>query len=216
VSGLSGLGSRVLLVGTGKHEPGSRLPDVPAVAATVADLGRCLVEQCGLPETGLRTLIDPADPIVFDRALREVAQEATDVLLVHYVGHGQPDPDGELHLATSATVDLDPATGAALPGAPLPHLRDVVSDSRARTVVVILDCCFSGRASAALVTGTDDVYAMGAVRDSYLLTAASRDDAALALPDEPHTAFTGALLGLLTDGDPIGPPRSPSTTLTAI
>jgi hypothetical protein len=207
VSGLSGLGTRVLLVGTGKHEPGSHLPDVPTVTDTVADLGRCLVERCGLPETGLRTMVDPDDPIMFDRAVRAAAGEATDVLLVYYVGHGQPAPDGELHLATSATVDLIQPPAPHYQALPYRTLRDVVSDSRARTVVVILDCCFSGRASAALVTGTDDVYAMASVRDSFLLTAASRDGTALAPPDERHTAFTGALLKLLADGDPVGPPR---------
>ncbi|WP_322756619.1 hypothetical protein, partial [Frankia sp. Cas3] len=116
-------------------------------------------------------------------------------------------PDGELHLATSASLDLTRSPAAHYQALPYRTLRDTLADCRARTVVVVLDCCFSGRASAALLTGTDDVFAMTAVRDSYLLTAAAPEAAALALPGERHTAFTGALIDFLTDGDPTGPPR---------
>ncbi len=194
MTGLSNPGVRVLLVGTGRHGPGSRLPDVPAVPDTIADLARCLVDRCGLPDTGLRTLVDPSDPIVFDRAVSTAAREAGDVLLVYYVGHGLLSPDGELHLATSASLDLTRSPAAHYQALPYRTLRDTLAGCRARTVVVVLDCCFSGRASAALLTGTDDVFAMTAVRDSYLLTAAAPEAAALALPDERHTAFTGALI----------------------
>jgi uncharacterized caspase-like protein len=191
---LSDPGARALLAGVGRHEPGSRLPDVPAVAATVADLGRCLVERCGLPQAALHAVVDPADPLVVDRAVREVAGQATSVLLVCYIGHGLLDEDGELHLATAATVDL--ARGAAAHYQALPYrtVRDALSDSRAQMVAVVLDCCFAGRAAASLVAGADDVFAMGAVRDSYLLTAAAREEHALAVPGQPHTAFTGALI----------------------
>jgi hypothetical protein len=50
-------------------------------------------------------------------------------------------------------------------------------------------------------------FAMRAVRDSYLLTAAAREEHALASPGQPHTAFTGALIDVLSCGDPGGPPR---------
>ncbi len=48
--GLSGPGVRVVLVGTGRYAPESKLTDVPAVEATLHDLGRALVEDCGLDE----------------------------------------------------------------------------------------------------------------------------------------------------------------------
>jgi uncharacterized caspase-like protein len=146
------------------------------------------------PQAALHAVVDPADPLVVDRAVREVAGQATSVLLVCYIGHGLLDEDGELHLATAATVDL--ARGAAAHYQALPYrtVRDALSDSRAQMVAVVLDCCFAGRAAASLVAGADDVFAMGAVRDSYLLTAAAREEHALAVPGQPHTAFTGALI----------------------
>jgi hypothetical protein len=190
---LSDPGARALLVGVGRHEPGSRLPDVPAVAATVADLGRCLVERCGLPQAALHAVVDPADPLVVDRAVREVAGQATSVLLVCYIGHGLLDEDGGAAPGHRRHGGLGRGAAAHYQALPYRTVRDALSDSRAQTVAVVLDCCFAGRAAASLVAGADDVFAMGAVRDSYLLTAAAREEHALAVPGQPRTAFTGAV-----------------------
>ncbi|WP_322750308.1 MULTISPECIES: caspase, EACC1-associated type, partial [unclassified Frankia] len=209
MGGLSGPGVRVVLVGTGHHPPGSILPDVPAVGTTLTDLAVALWRRCALDPAHLRLVADPAGPDVVDQAVREAAAEATRLLVVYYVGHGVLDAAGELHLATTATENLT-RVGAVAPyqqALPYRRVRDVVSDSQAGTVVVVLDCCFAGRASAAVVTGSHDVFAMTAVRDSYLLTAASRNQAALASPGARHTVFTGALLDLLDRGDPTGPPQ---------
>ncbi|WP_322763341.1 caspase, EACC1-associated type, partial [Frankia sp. Cr2] len=215
MGGLSGPGVRVVLVGTGHHPHGSILPDVRAVGTTLTDLAAALRQRCGLNPAHLCLVVDPAGPDVVDQAVRDAAAEATTLLVVYYVGHGVLDAAGELHLATTATENLTRA-GAAAPyqqALPYRRVRDVVSDSQAGTVVVVLDCCFASRASAAVVTGSHDVFAMTAVRDSYLLTAASRNQAALAPPGARHTVFTGALLDLLDRGDPTG---SPQLTLESV
>jgi len=85
-------------------------------------------------------------------------------------------------------------------------LREALAASRARSVVVVLDCCFSDRARPGVVAASDDAFTMAAVRDSFLVTAATREGTALAAPGERHTAFTGVLLELLRNGDPTGPP----------
>jgi uncharacterized caspase-like protein len=69
-----------------------------------------------------------------------------DVLVVCYLGHGLLDARGELYLATQATDHLRDGLGyTALPYATL-HAE--LAKSRARSVIVLLDCCFSGRAMA--------------------------------------------------------------------
>ncbi|MFC6081974.1 caspase, EACC1-associated type [Sphaerisporangium aureirubrum] len=198
-------GTRVLLVGTSSHAPGSRLPAVGAVAASVADLGQALVERAGLDPAGLTTLVDPAGPQEFGTALVDAAREATGVLVLYFAGHGLVSAGNELHLATVATDDLTRGIPAhqALPYA---TVRDVLAGSRARLVVVVLDCCFSGRARAVPRGGVDDAFAT-VPRGMYLLSATGGDEAAWAPDGERHTAFTGALIGLLTEGDPTGPPR---------
>ncbi|WP_439947330.1 caspase family protein [Streptomyces sp. BBFR109] len=204
-TGLGSPGSRALLVGTAHHLPGSRLPDVPAVSATVRELGRTLVDDCGLrPENLLPPLLDPRDPIELGNAVVAAAKQAEDVLLIYYVGHGLVSPGNELYLATAATDDL--AEGLAFKALPYQAVRDALSNCRARSIIVVLDCCFAGRARGSLGTAATDAFALASLSGSYVLASASRDEQALAMPGEPYTAFTGELLRFLREGDPGGPP----------
>ncbi|MGK4579065.1 caspase, EACC1-associated type [Kitasatospora sp. HPMI-4] len=197
-------GSRVLLVGTGRHPAGSPLPAVEAVEASLNDLAAALREQAGVPDGNLRILLDPASPLEFGRTAAQVAAEATETLVIHYVGHGLVGPDGELYLATRATDDL--VDGLSYTALPYPALRQVIRDCRARTVVVVLDCCFSGRADTPSGPPVlDSVFEQTMVRGGFLLTSTAREEHGLAAPGAAHTAFTGALIRLLREGDPAGP-----------
>jgi hypothetical protein len=59
---LSSSGTQVVVIGTGRHDPGSVLPDVPAVAATVRDLATGFVERCGVPAGNVEQVLDPPEP----------------------------------------------------------------------------------------------------------------------------------------------------------
>ncbi|MEU6218186.1 caspase family protein [Streptomyces sp. NPDC047022] len=184
--------------------PGSLLPDVPAVEATVSALGRTLVELCGLRPEHLRSLTDPEDPLVLGTALTEVAGDATDVLLLYYVGHGLVSSGNELYLATQATDDL--VTGLSYKALPYQAVRDVLSECRARSVVVVLDCCFAGRARGAFGTAATHAFELASLGGTYVLASASADEQALAPVGAQYTAFTGELLSFLREGVPAGPP----------
>jgi hypothetical protein len=86
-------------------------------------------------------------------------------------------------------------------------VRTSLLQSPARSIVVILDCCFSGRAVGVL-GGLDSAEAvdLARVNGGYVLTSTAGEELALAPPGARHTAFTGELIGLLTRGDPAGPP----------
>ncbi|GGM89950.1 hypothetical protein GCM10010106_41790 [Thermopolyspora flexuosa] len=200
---LASPGTRVLLVGSGTYAADSLLPEVDAVPGTVADLGRCLVERAGLHPANLTTLIDPPSPLELGAALVETAEQATDVLMVYYVGHGLIGADNELYLATRATVDLTKgiAEHQALPYA---TLRQALAHCTASIIVVVLDCCFAGRAK----TLSRDAWRRlldATPQGTYLLAAAERDQSAFAPQGNRHTAFTGALIDLLDNGDPTAP-----------
>jgi hypothetical protein len=150
-------------------------------------------------------LIDPANPLVVAEELLQAAQQAENVLLVWFVGHGLVDQYGTLHLATYATRDLTVGRAAWQQTLPYEEIREAVRDCRAASIVIVLDCCFAGRATAP-ATGHDSLGVELATRHSYLLTSAAYDERALAPPDEPFTMFTGAAIRLLRDGDPsLGP-----------
>lgn len=198
-------GAMVLLVGVGTHIAGSRLPDVPAAKATVTELGEVFVQRCGLARDRLRVLVDPRDPIELGRALDEVIQRAEDVLLVYYVGHGLLDPDGNLYLATQATDD--PLRGLAYRAFPCTALRDALAECRARSIVAVLDCCFSGRADAPVSRVMVDSFDRGYVGGGYVLASAAPESVALAPVGARYTAFSGEVVRLLREGDPTAPPE---------
>ncbi|WP_433365397.1 caspase, EACC1-associated type [Streptosporangium sp. CA-115845] len=197
-------GARVLLVGSSAHVAGSRLGAVPAVARTVADVGRCLIERAGLDAAHLTTVVDPRDPQEFGAALVRVADQAEDVLVFYYVGHGLISPRGELHLATRASVDLTQGI-AGHQALPYSTVHEVLSTCRAPLVLIVLDCCFSGRARSAGRSGLDEVFA-APQQGGYVLAAAGRDEAAWAPDGQRHTAFSGALITVLAGGDPAAGP----------
>ncbi|MGW2701485.1 caspase, EACC1-associated type [Streptomyces sp. NPDC001340] len=197
-------GSRVLLVGTGSHALGSPLPSVPAVERSLRALAAALREQGGVPDENLRVLVDPSSPLEFGEAVDRAAAEASDALLVHVVGHGLVGSDNGLYLATCATDDL--VDGLSYKALAYQALRQAVQRSSARAVAVILDCCFSGRAEAPLgPPALDAVFEQTLVRGGFLLTSTAREEHGLARPGETYTAFTGALIRLLRNGDPTGP-----------
>ncbi|MGW3344542.1 caspase, EACC1-associated type [Nonomuraea rubra] len=200
---LASEGARVVVAGTGAHRPTSRLPQVPAVPATVNDLGQCLIERAGLAPQHLTVLLDPATPANLGEVLERAAREATGVLMFHFVGHALFGPDNELHLATRATVDL----GQGVPGyqaLPYSMVRQILGSSRAEHVVVVLDCCFTSGNRPVPAKAMEQTFD-SSWRGAYVLTSASKDENSWALPGVRHTALSGALLRLLNEGDPAGP-----------
>jgi hypothetical protein len=124
------------------------------------------------------------------------------VLLVYFVGHGVLTPEGQLCLALSDTAAEDPD----ITGLEYRHVKDALLRSPAQVELVILDCCYSGRAiqalSAVAADSTD-------TRGAYTL-AASDQAAHVPPPDQQAkttTSFTRELLSLIRTGIPGGPER---------
>ncbi|MGH3707831.1 MAG: caspase family protein [Pseudonocardiaceae bacterium] len=141
--------SRALLIGASHFTvAGPDLPDIPAVQANLTALRQTLTS----PDTGVlkpescRVLTDPATVDEVGTALSELAATATDLLLVYYAGHGLVDDRGRLHLALAHTHPHR----ARWTAFPLELLREEIANSAAATRVLILDCCFSGRAIEAM------------------------------------------------------------------
>ncbi|WP_214322929.1 caspase, EACC1-associated type [Nonomuraea sediminis] len=201
---LAAPGARVLLAGSATHAAGSILGDRPSVAASVADLGRCLTDRAGLDPAHLSVLVDPADPATLATALSDLAGQAEDVLVFGYVGHGVLDDDGELHLATRATIDLRRGL-AAYQALPYAVVRQILAHATARLVLVLVDCCFAGLADGATSAEPPGRLFDHDQRGMYVLASTGPREQAWAPPGETYTSFTGALISLITGGDPIAP-----------
>ncbi|MGW4299239.1 caspase, EACC1-associated type [Streptomyces sp. NPDC004646] len=200
MSDLTGPGVRILLLATAEHD-GPTLPAVPSVAPTHRALRTALIERCAVPSDRVRCELDPPDARFMAQAVAEEAQRADSVLLVHFVGHGLLDADGELYLAARATDRLTPGL-AAHQALSFAALRQALTASRAASVVLLLDCCFSGRP---VLGHGGSVPAFSAESTPGLYFIGSAEQLALAAPESKHTVFTGALIDVLNDGDPRGP-----------
>src|SRR5580692_3831951 len=144
---------------------------------------------------------EPARPVDVYRTLRQHAAAAEDTLLVYFAGHGRTGRRNELFLCLPDT-DPDDLWFTALG---YERVREAVAESRATKKVVILDCCFSGRALADQAGDEETILGQVGIEGTYLLTATAANAVALAPPGERYTAFTGTLLDLLNTGIPGGP-----------
>ncbi|UFR01752.1 caspase family protein [Streptomyces sp. Go40/10] len=126
-------------------------------------------------------------------ALHDAAQEATDLLLVYYAGHGHfGGRDRQFLLATGNSSGQRPYHSVKYS-----DIRDLVAGSAAQRKVVVIDCCFSGRALSMADEQTPtqlDTEITGAC----VLTSAAETERSLCLPD--GSVFTLELTKLLSEG----------------
>ncbi|MFF7975685.1 DnaJ C-terminal domain-containing protein [Streptomyces sp. NPDC007905] len=125
-----------------------------------------------------------------------------DLLLLHVSCHGIKDDEGHLYLAARDT-DRDLPASTAVPAA---FLRERMERCRARTIVVLLDCCYSG-AFLPGAKGDDQVHVRDALcgHGRAVLTATSRTEYAwegerVESKVPQPSRFTGALIEGLATG----------------
>jgi uncharacterized caspase-like protein len=192
--------SRAVLIGTGMYQD-SELEDLPAVMANLTSVRAALVnpELSGFDPATVAVVEQPSRPQQIMEQLVAAAVQAEDVLFVYYAGHGLLVGDnGELHLGMTGSRADAPWTSL-----PFSYVAGAIKESSAVTKVLVLDCCYSGRAFKDLMADptrlvTDQLAAEGI----YVLTAASKTKRAKAPDGEPYTAFTNHLLHVIYDGIP--------------
>ena len=192
--------SCAVLIGASQYQTLDALPavenNIRRFAALLTDTG-----LWGLPPERVTAMLNPGSRDDVLDALSAAALEATDTLLVYYAGHGLLDDENSaLHLALPdgasdrlhRTIRYDDLR------------REVVRNSRARSKIVILDCCFSGSAMEGTMGGSD-LADRARLDGTYLMTATAETVLALAKPGEVYTAFTGELISVVEQGVPDGP-----------
>ncbi|MET7393971.1 caspase family protein [Dactylosporangium sp. NPDC005572] len=193
-----------MLIGTSRYAHDD-LPDQPVVRNNLTDLAAVLTDpEFGvLPAEHCMVVHDETNLTFIGRQLRSAASAATDLLLVYYAGHGCLHP--RLHTLHLALPETDP-DDLGFSAVAIDVLKDSIARSPARSKVLIIDSCFSGRAfTGHLASTADRVRAQIAVRGTYTFASAAGNTAAVVMPGERHTAFTGRLLRLLRHGVPDGP-----------
>ncbi|WP_028799820.1 VWA domain-containing protein [Streptomyces sp. 142MFCol3.1] len=130
----------------------------------------------------------------FSESLRIAADEAEGLLLFYFAGHGAVPSAGDELWLQMRNARVVPGSRAVFPGAdPFSSVLTVLATSRARHVVVVLDCCNAGNAAQVCEALADRR------RFSVLMSvqANNRIDAG---DDATPTPFTARLVRLLHDG----------------
>ncbi|MFD5092784.1 caspase domain-containing protein [Amycolatopsis thailandensis] len=194
--------SWVILIGTSQYQDAA-LPDLPGVQGNVTDLAGVLTR----PDTGLFApdnciqYLEPANAGELGVAMAKIANLAEDTLFIYYAGHGVLDDDGALHLGLSSTD----ASHVEFTAMSLSLVNKIFRRSRAKHHILILDCCFSGRAVQAMTEPGSAVFGQIDMPGRFTLTSSAANELSIAPADARHTSFTGELLKLLDAGRPNGP-----------
>ena len=195
--------SRAILIGVDRTPKHSGLHPLPAVRNNVTDLAAALTDPAiwGLARQNCVVPRDVSDARQLATAVERVAAEATDTLVIYFAGHGLPDTDdGELILAVGDTTEQSPK----FTGLRYAWMREAVRRVKAERLVVVLDCCFSGRVlkqPLSVISGQIDI------GGTYVMTSSPANAESKAPIGERHTAFTGGLLKVLYQGVAGGPER---------
>src|SRR5215469_10052951 len=193
--------SRALVLGCSSYADSS-LPGLPSVVANRAGMKDVLTSPRGtrLPRKHC-VVLEEGDhvPAKIGSRLTALADEAEDMLLVYYAGHGLIGPNGELFLALPETRcnrdDLVPWTAL-----PFNLVRSALAGAHARNRVLILDCCFSGLAIGLMSEVTSAVSGQLEVKGTCTLGSSPANRPSSAPPGAKYTAYTGEFLRLLQRG----------------
>ncbi|WP_225728625.1 MULTISPECIES: tetratricopeptide repeat protein [unclassified Nocardia] len=188
-------GWRAALIGVSRYTHPA-ITDIRAAANNIHDLTRLFTAPTGAALRGedCAALIDPDTPPQVGELLANAADQAEEVLVVYYAGHGLLDRRGRLHLALTGS-DPDHPEWSSIPFA---ALRDELATARARARILILDCCFSGRAFEAMSAPATVVNGQIDINGTYTIASSPRNEPSLAPEGHRHTAFTDALLTAAT------------------
>jgi hypothetical protein len=188
--------SRVILIGTSDYEHEDDFPRLPAVHANLVGLENALTDpRLGVFARETVTVVDnPDSPASLMRRLSRVAREAEDTLLVYYAGHGAIGWDDGLFL----TVRESESQQITVSGVSYELVRSAIRESPAKTRIVILDCCFSGRAIGAMSSSQAAQHGL-TIDGATIITSSEPNKTSRSLPGERYTGFTGELISVLTE-----------------
>lgn len=187
------MAKRALVVGIDQYDHVNSLTGCVADASAMAEvLGR---NADGSVNFECRLLTAPGPATITKAYLRqqwrELFHDFRGDVLFYFSGHGTPTDVGG-YLVTQDGVADDP-------GLPMEDVVTMANKSPAETVLLILDCCFSGSTGnpAALQSGSIENRAL--LREGVTILAASRP-AQVAMEVGGHGVFTNLVLGALRGG----------------
>lgn len=143
-----------LLIGVSHYQAGLSL--LPGAVKDIEAMRRVLQH----PDLGnfdeVKTLPNP-EPVQMQEAIENLLSDRRkdDLALLFFSGHGVKDDRGRLYFATRLTRKNSKGELVKATAVPAGFVQDIMSNSRCKRQVIVLDCCFSG-AFAEGMTAKDD------------------------------------------------------------
>ena len=179
--------TRVILIGASEFED-ENLSSLPTIKDNNVKLRALLCEVVGISKDNIHILEDREYSDQITSEIRKIPSKGLDI--IYYAGHGLPHSK-RLYLATRKTKWNDPENSGALLADKL--LRIIINKGKAKRIIFIFDCCFSGFAREKIDSFSKEV---------FLITATSSVETAKSESPENdnYTAFTHELLVILKQG----------------
>ena len=136
------------------------------------------------------------------RKINKVLKKASkdDLVLIYYSGHGKPDDNGRLHLATVDTEVPELETTSI----PAERIRSFISNSLCTKLVMILDCCYAGAVAKDFfksdLDGQLQVLSQRG-RGIYILSAATEFQVAKEKVTDKYSLMTKHIIGGIKGGE---------------
>ena len=172
------------LIGNWKFQEDSQLPNLPAVENNLTSLKEILIDPLilGIPKDKIISLKNQSDIL---QNFITTFPKPVETLIVYYAGHGLCE-NTNLSLALPNSLYDDADTGLAFD-----KLWKKITN-KATNIILILDCCFSGKAFNA-ITKQDR-------RNIVVLTATDKANLASSPKNWGKTAFTEHFIQTLKQG----------------
>jgi hypothetical protein len=170
---------------------------------------------CAWSTENVTTIGNEAKPGDLADRLMTLYQDISDVALFYYVGHGQLDDDDELCLGlVDSRAELSRRYSTSLP---FSTVRRALRNSQAAIKIVILDCCYSGKATqphnslGSVASAASQILDSASGAGAYVMTASSPYQEAWteveSAVSRPQTYFTKYFADTVESGEP-GQPRA--------
>lgn len=190
--------TKVILVGCSNFLEDNTLNQIKPIEANLAALKDIFTDKNifnGIPDGNIVTILNKNDYEIM-REVEEIAQTASDTLIVYYAGHGEREKGRTLYL-TATNTKRDRLISTAIE---FERLNKVIQISKASKKFLILDCCYSGL--AALNADNDPLQEedFRDIKGTYILTSSPSNMVSYFHKNENYTFFTLELINILRNG----------------
>lgn len=191
-----------LLIGVSEYAAG--LNPLPKAVDDI-DAMKTVLENPKLGGFSEITVLPNPKPFKMQFEIEKLFSERSkdDLILLFFSGHGVKDDRGNLYFATAITRKTPEGELVKSTAVPSRFIHDIMSNSRSRRQVVILDCCFSGAFAKGLSAKDDGSVnvkeALGG-EGRVVLTSSAATQYSFEQADTPLSVYTRYLVEGISTG----------------